>query len=154
MSLEVYRFGIKTFLKYNKKFGSIERKPTEGSKHSGSCKKFSPIETVCRKEKTTSKKKHKSTQILAFQEATPKPSNNSNRIMIQQSVIIQLDTRKHLTVPEDVELFRREQNKVDSDMLRIKNGDQFKPKKDKHETNLRILRLVTDYKSENIEAFL
>ncbi|RNA18089.1 hypothetical protein BpHYR1_054446 [Brachionus plicatilis] len=67
---------------------------------------------------------------------------------------IQLDTRKHLTVPKVVELFRREQNKVDSDKLRIKNGDQFKPKTGKHETNLRILRLVTDYKSENIEAFL
>ncbi|RNA37810.1 hypothetical protein BpHYR1_025265 [Brachionus plicatilis] len=67
---------------------------------------------------------------------------------------IQLDTRKHLTVPKVVELFRREQNKVDSDKLRIKNGDQFKQKKDKHETNLRILRLVTDYKIENIEAFL
>ncbi|RNA32044.1 hypothetical protein BpHYR1_034814 [Brachionus plicatilis] len=67
---------------------------------------------------------------------------------------IQLDTRKHLTVPKVVELSRREQNKVDSDKLRIKNGEQFKTKKDKHETNLRILRLVTDYKSENIEEFL
>ncbi|RNA37214.1 hypothetical protein BpHYR1_043569 [Brachionus plicatilis] len=67
---------------------------------------------------------------------------------------IQLDTIKHLTVPKVVELFRREQNKVYSDKLRIKNGEQFKQKKDKHETNLRILRLVTDYKSEDIEAFL
>ncbi|RNA09850.1 hypothetical protein BpHYR1_028358 [Brachionus plicatilis] len=49
-------FGIKTFLIYNKKFGSIERKPTEGSKNSGSCKKFSPIETVCRKEYENLKK--------------------------------------------------------------------------------------------------
>ncbi|RNA00953.1 hypothetical protein BpHYR1_046377 [Brachionus plicatilis] len=58
-----------------------------------------------------------------------------------------LTLEKNLTVPKVVELFRREQNKVDSDKLKIKNGEQFKPKKDKHETNLRILRLVTDYKN-------
>ncbi|RNA09238.1 hypothetical protein BpHYR1_020745 [Brachionus plicatilis] len=63
---------------------------------------------------------------------------NKDMTKYRLGLYIQLDTRKHLTVPK----------------LRIKNSDQFKPKTDKHETNLRILRLVTDYKSENIEAFL
>ncbi|CAF0921674.1 unnamed protein product [Brachionus calyciflorus] len=67
---------------------------------------------------------------------------------------IQMDTRKDLTVLKIIVLFLREQNKVDGDKLRIKNGEQFKTKKDNQETNLRIFRLVNCYKSENIESFL
>ena len=68
---------------------------------------------------------------------------------------IQADTRKHLTVPKVVELFRQEQSLAETDYIKLLNGEKLhiKSKSDKLK-DTKLLRLVNEYKSESIDEFL